>query len=107
MIEAQSHNKHSHEAKKVLWIILFLNIVVLGIEIFAGVITRSLSILGDAAHSGIDSLNNIVGLIALRYALEPPDSKHPYGHGKFETLAAFGIVIFLAITCVEIVQNSL
>ena len=98
---------YSHEAKKVLWIILLFNAVVLFIKIFAGVVTSSLSILGDAAHSAADTLNNIVGLIVMKYATEPPDKQHPYGHGKFETLAAFGIVIFLAIACVEIVQGSL
>ena len=98
---------YSRETKKVLWIILLLNAVVLFIKIFAGIVTSSLSILGDAAHSAADTLNNLVGLIVMRYATEPPDKQHPYGHGKFETLAAFGIVIFLAIACVEIVQSSL
>ncbi len=98
--------QYSRETKKVLWIILLLNAVVLFIKIFAGVITSSLSILGDAAHTAADTLNNIVGLIVMKYAAEPPDKQHPYGHGKFETLAAFGIVIFLAIACVEIVQSS-
>ncbi len=101
----QSH--YSRETKKVLWIILLLNIVVLAIKIFAGIATSSLSIFGDAAHSTADALNNFVGLIVMKYATEPPDKQHPYGHGKFETLSAFGIVIFLAIAAVEIVQGSL
>lgn len=95
------------KSQKVLFIILFLNLFVLIIKIFAGIATKSLSILSDAAHSGADTLNNIVGLIVLKYALEPPDKEHPYGHGKFETLAAFGIVGFLAIACVEILQGSI
>lgn len=98
---------YSHETKKVLWLILFLNAIVLFIKIFAGIVTSSLSILGDAAHSAADTLNNFVGLIVMRYATEPPDRQHPYGHGKFETLAAFGIVIFLAVACVEIVQGAI
>lgn len=106
-IEAKDSHLYSFETKKVLWIILLLNLFVLCIKIFAGIITRSLSILGDAAHSAVDLLNNIVGLIVLRFASEPPDKEHPYGHGKFETLAAFGIVTFLAIACLEIVQSSL
>lgn len=98
---------YSHETKKALWLILFLNAIVLFIKIFAGIVTSSLSILGDAAHSAADTLNNFVGLIVMRYATEPPDKQHPYGHGKFETLAAFGIVIFLAVACVEIVQGAI
>ena len=107
MTETRPKNQYSTEVKNVLWIILVLNLIVLFIKIFAGLITKSLSILGDAAHSTADALNNVVGLIVLKYATEPPDKDHPYGHGKFETLAAFAIVIFLAIACVEIVQGSL
>lgn len=106
MIEQRQVNSYSSEAKKVLWIILFLNLFVLIIKIFAGIMTRSLSILGDAAHSAVDSLNNVIGLFVLKFATEPPDREHPYGHGKFETLAAFAIVIFLAIACVEIAHGS-
>ncbi|MBI3308823.1 MAG: cation transporter [Candidatus Melainabacteria bacterium] len=98
---------YSRDVKKILIVILVLNIIVLFIKIVAGIMTRSLSILSDAAHSGIDAFNNIVGLFVLKFAAEPPDKEHPYGHGKFETLAAFGIVVFLAITCVEILQTSI
>lgn len=107
MMSSSHLNQYSKRVKKILWIILLLNLLVLVIKIFAGVVTKSLSILGDAAHSGSDLLNNIVGLVVLKYAHEPPDKEHPYGHGKFETLAAFAIVIFLVIACVEIVQGSL
>lgn len=107
MLEIKQIDRYTSNVNKVLWIILFLNFIVLIIKIFAGIITRSLSILGDAAHTAVDTLNNFVGLVVLKYASEPPDKQHPYGHGKFETLAAFGIVIFLAIACVEIVHGSL
>lgn len=98
---------YSNETKKILALVLVLNLIVLFIKIFAGIATGSLSILGDAAHSASDSLNNIVGIVVLKYASEPPDKEHPYGHGKFETLAAFAIVVFLAIACVEILQSSI
>ncbi len=103
----QVTNKYSSEVKKVLFIVLLLNLLVLFIKIIAGAMTRSLSIWGDAVHSAIDTVNNMVGLVILKYATEPPDTKHPYGHGKFETLAAFGIVVFLAIACVEIIHGSI
>lgn len=107
MPEIKPIEQYSKTVKRVLWIILFLNLFVLLIKIFAGIVTGSLSIFGDAAHSGADTLNNLVGLVVLRLASEPPDKKHPYGHGKYETLGAFAIVIFLAIATVEIIQSSL
>ena len=63
--------------------------------------------LGDAAHSGVDAINNVVGLAAMRLASAPPDAEHPYGHGKFETLAALAVAAFLSVTCFELVQGAL
>lgn len=98
--------QYSTNVRKALFIVLLLNLFVVLIKIFVGIVTRSISILGDAAHSAVDTTNNIVGLVILKFASEPPDKKHPYGHGKFETLAAFGIITFLAVACLEIVQSS-
>lgn len=106
MPETQAPNFYPQQVKKVLWIVLILNLLVFAIELFAGIVTRSLSIFSDAAHTMIDSSNNILGLVVLTLAAKPPDKEHPYGHGKFETLAAFAIVAFLAITCIEIIQAS-
>lgn len=87
--------------------ILFLNLLVLVIKLFIGFSTRSLSILGDAVHSGVDSLNNIIGLSLVSIASMPPDEDHPYGHSKFETLGALGIVAFLAVASFELIEKSI
>jgi cation diffusion facilitator family transporter len=67
----------------------------------------SLSVLGDAAHSSVDALSNIVALTAIGFAAAPPDDQHPYGHGKFETLGAFVIAGFLSITCFELLKTAI
>ncbi|HEX9611142.1 MAG TPA: cation diffusion facilitator family transporter, partial [Gemmatimonadales bacterium] len=62
---------------------------------------------GDALHSSVDSLYNVLGLIVIRVAAQAPDEDHPYGHGKFETLGALAIVVFLSITCFELVRSAI
>ena len=47
-----------------------------------------------------------MGLIGLRIAGKPPDADHPYGHRKFETLAAAGIFVFLLLVVIEVVQTA-
>jgi cation diffusion facilitator family transporter len=47
-----------------------------------------------------------VALVGLRLAQKPPDANHPYGHRKFETLAAGGIALFLLIIVVEVAQAA-
>jgi cation diffusion facilitator family transporter len=53
-----------------------------------GVMTGSLAILSEAAHSLIDFAATVMTYIAVRMSGKPADEEHHYGHGKFESLAA-------------------
>ncbi|HEY8459271.1 MAG TPA: cation diffusion facilitator family transporter [Blastocatellia bacterium] len=88
--------------RRVLLITFALNVMVVAGKLVAGMIAGSLSVISDAIHSSVDSLNNIVGLAVMKYATRAPDEGHPYGHAKFETLAAFVIAGILFITCYQI-----
>ena len=92
--------------RRVLIAMLGANLVVLAAKLFIGVVSGSLAVMGDALHSSVDSLYNVLGLIVIRVAAREPDEDHPYGHGKFETLGALAIVVFLSITCFELVRNA-
>ena len=48
-----------------------------------------------------------MGLVGLRASLKPPDDDHPYGHRKYETLAAAGIFVFLLLVVVEVSRAAL
>jgi len=87
------------KVQRVLWITLLLNLGVAGAKLATGLVTSSLALLGDAAHSAIDAANNIVGLVAIAVATQAADESHPYGHSKIETLAAFVLAGLLFITC--------
>ena len=76
------------EVRSVLLRILFLNLAVALAKIVYGQISGSISILSDGFHSLTDGASNVVALVGLRLANKPPDANHPYGHRKFETLAA-------------------
>ena len=58
-------------------------------------------------HSLTDSASNIMGLVGLRAARQPPDEDHPYGHRKYETLAAAGIFVFLLFVVVEVLRSAI
>lgn len=88
--------------RRVLLVTLALNIVVVIGKLIAGALAGSLAVISDAIHSSVDSLNNIVGLVVMKYATAEPDEGHPYGHAKFETLAAFAIAGFLFVTCYQL-----
>jgi cation diffusion facilitator family transporter len=83
-----------------------LNLAVAAAKLVFGYATGAVSIISDGFHSLTDSTSNIMGLVALRTAQKPPDEDHPYGHRKFETLAAAGILIFLGLVIVEVVRGA-
>ncbi|HIK54158.1 MAG TPA: cation transporter [Synechococcales cyanobacterium M55_K2018_004] len=92
--------------RRVLLITLGLNLVVMALKAFIGLVTGSLSLLADALHSVTDSANNVLGLVASQFSSPEPDRDHPYGHQKFEAIGALGIAAFLGIACFEILQSA-
>jgi cation diffusion facilitator family transporter len=48
-----------------------------------------------------------MALVAVRVARKPPDVDHPYGHRKFETLAAGGIFVLLLLVVIEVIETAL
>ena len=91
---------------RVLAWVLVANLAVVAARLVVGVRSGATAVLGIAADSGVDALNNVVALMAIWVAARPPDAEHPYGHGKFETLGALAIVSFLSITAFEIARRA-
>ena len=92
---------------RVLFRVLILNLVVAGAKLVFGYATGAVSIISDGFHSLTDSASNVLGLVGVRASLKPPDDDHPYGHRKYETLAAAGIFIFLLFVVVEVSRAAL
>lgn len=53
------------------------------------ILTGSLGLLAESAHSGLDLLAALVTYVSVRAAARPADPSHPFGHGKIENLSAF------------------
>jgi len=87
------------EIRQILWWVLLLNLAVAAAKWGYGVLTHSLGMQADGLHSSFDGLSNVVGLIGLWLTTPPPDTNHPYGHKKFESLTAGTIGGFLLLTC--------
>ena len=84
------------ETQRVVLAILGLKVVVAAAKAAYGLWSGSLAVTSDALHSMLDASSNVVGFLALRFAADPPDSDHPYGHRKIEILAACLIGLFIA-----------
>ena len=75
-------------------------------KIVVGVLTGSLGILAEAAHSGLDLVAAAMTYIAVRISGKPADRTHLYGHGKVENLSALLETLLLFITCGWIIYEA-
>jgi len=91
---------------RVLTRVLFLNLAVALAKIAYGYSSGAISILSDGFHSLTDTASNVVGLVGVYAARRPPDEDHPYGHRKYETMAAVGVVAFLGLVMLEVLRNA-
>jgi cation diffusion facilitator family transporter len=92
---------------RVLLLVLLLNLAVAAAKLMFGYATGAVSIVSDGFHSLADAVSNVMGLVGIRASRKPPDDDHPYGHRKFETLAAAGIFVFLLMVVVELVETAI
>lgn len=77
------------------------------LKVAAGLISGSLGVLSDAAHSGLDLAGAALTFFSVRVADKPADEVHAYGHGKFENLSSFGEATLMAVSCVWIIWEAI
>jgi cation diffusion facilitator family transporter len=104
--EFQLTDRH-RSVVQVLRRVLVLNLIVAAAKISLGYFSGAVSILSDGFHSLADASSNVVALVGVSAARRPADENHPYGHRKYETMAAVGILIFMLLVLSEVVRNAL
>jgi cation diffusion facilitator family transporter len=105
-VGGQPPASRSSEVARVLKRVLILNLGVAVAKIVFGYASGAISILSDGFHSLTDTASNVVGLVGVRAAGQPPDEDHPYGHRKYETVAAAAVTVFLFLLVLEVLRNA-
>ena len=77
------------------------------LKLAAGLMSGSLGVLSDAAHSALDLVGVTLTFFSVQVSDKPADEDHTYGHGKFENLSAFGEAGLMAISCAWIVWEAM
>ena len=67
-------------------------------KLLAGVLAHSGAMISDAVHSASDVLSSIIVIIGVKLSVRAPDKEHPYGHERFECVAAIVLAVVLAVT---------
>ncbi|HSK47673.1 MAG TPA: cation diffusion facilitator family transporter, partial [Coriobacteriia bacterium] len=95
------------QIRRVLWIILLLNLGVATAKLVWGTVIHSAAMQADGFHSFFDGTSNIVGLVGMSLAARPADRDHPYGHYKYETYASAGIAAMLVFAAYRIGSTAI
>ena len=85
----------TQKAQQVTWIGAIINVVLSVCKILAGFFGRSSAMIADGIHSLSDLVTDVIVILFFRISDAEKDDKHPYGHGKFETLSTFLIALVL------------
>ena len=85
---AKQDAKAEQKRSAALFSVLAATVITL-LKLLTGLLTGSLGMLSEAAHSGIDLVAAAITLFSVRVADRPADEDHNYGHGKVESLSAF------------------
>ena len=91
----QNYRRKQRQVFLVLLWILVLNWTVAGVKLVAGYISGSAGLIGAGFNALMDGSSNLVGMVGVTLASQPPDRDHPYGHHKFEALASLIVALLL------------
>jgi cation diffusion facilitator family transporter len=85
---------------------VFASALLTFIKLFVGLLTGSIGILSEAAHSLLDLGAAALTFFAVRIGDKPPDKVHPYGHGKVESISALIETGLLFLTSAWIIYEA-
>ena len=74
------------------------NSLLILMKFVVGILGNSVSIISEAIHSGMDLIAAIISFLSVKVSDNPPDERHPYGHGKYENVSGVieAVLIFIA-----------
>ena len=89
------------------WVSVVVNTLLFAIKLVLGLLTGSIALMADAAHTLSDSVTSAIVIVGARMSRRPPDAEHPYGHGRAEAIATLAIAMLLAVAGVEFGKASI
>ncbi|MBM4457205.1 MAG: cation-efflux pump [Chloroflexi bacterium] len=105
--DGRLHQQGDREKRGAALSSVFAAIFLTLIKLVVGILTGSLGILAEAAHSGLDLAAAAMTFFAVRVSGRPADREHTYGHGKIENLSALFETLLLLVTCVWIIYEAI
>jgi len=99
---AEERRQRSREITKVTLIGSVVDLLLGVVKIFVGWVAQSQALIADGIHSFSDLATDFVVLYAAHHSSREADAEHPYGHGRFETVATVGLGVALIVVAAGI-----
>ena len=98
---------HSKTAFNICIASIVVNFVLTAFKLIAGIIGNSFAMISDAIHSASDVVSTLIVILGIKLASKKADRNHPYGHERFECVAAIILAVMLGITGGIIGKNGI
>lgn len=99
-------NRREKTGRKAVTVAISGNILLTIFNFVVGILSGSTALVAEAAHTLSDVITSMITAVGFRIGLKPPDSEHPYGHGRAEPLVGLVIVVFLLFIAYEIISEA-
>ena len=85
-------------AMRVSFVTILGNFLLTAFKLLAGIVAHSGAMISDAIHSASDVLSTFVVIVGVKLSGKESDKEHPFGHERFECVAALILSVLLAVT---------
>ncbi len=85
----------------------FCNLILFVIKLIIGILSNSISIIGDAINNLTDIGSSIISFFGFKLSLKPADKDHPYGHQRMEYITSLIISIIIIVVGIELLSSSI
>ena len=82
------------------------NLILFAIKLGIGLIINSISVMADAFNNLSDAASSVISFIGVKLAGRPADKEHPFGHGRFEYIAALAVSFLIIQVGITLFKNS-
>ncbi|MBQ4382774.1 MAG: cation transporter [Oscillospiraceae bacterium] len=90
--------ERSRALSRTSWATVLINLALAAGKLAAGIVSKSGAMVSDAVHSASDVFSTFIVLIGVRISGREADRDHPYGHERFESMAAIILSAVLMVT---------
>ncbi|MGW8317218.1 MAG: cation diffusion facilitator family transporter [Bacteroidales bacterium] len=89
------------------FISIVVNLLLFALKYWAGIVSGSLALIADAWHTLSDSASSVIVVGSVRLASKKADRAHPFGHGRYQEIAAIFIAFLLGIIAYEFMTSAI